>query len=239
MPQLFSQEHAEKFISIILDSNHCCEIRGIKATIMNSGLIVSPQKYHRTVGGFFNDPPKMIAELKHFQGVSAYITVNPVNRRLLGRTNNRMMILESGGATKDEDIECLRWLYIDIDCKRPSGVSSTNEELASCIELRNKVLAEESKIRENSVWGCSGNGAWILVRLEDWPNNDESKNRQVKWLSHLAQKYGIDGQSDTFIDQRTKNASRVMCFPGTLKCKGDNVIETPWRLVTIDGGYCF
>lgn len=230
-----NREQAHEFLSYIIDPAHCSELRIFKANFDSGGCIISPLKYRRTVGGWYDDPKKLVGTLNIVKGVSAYITVNPVDARLLGRSRNHAKILEKDGGTHDEDIKCYRWLYIDIDCERPAGVSSTNEELQNCILLRDKILASEPDFKQNSLYGVSGNGCWILLRLDDWPNNDERKQWIVAKLGTLAAKYGLAGRDKTFIDTKTFNPSRVMCIPGTLKTKGEPTPETPWRYVTLDG----
>ncbi|HZP26102.1 MAG TPA: hypothetical protein VFB90_03545, partial [Dehalococcoidia bacterium] len=53
-----------------------------------------------------------------------YFTLNPVNPALLARANCRILP-KAEKTTADEDIRGYRWLLIDIDSQRPSGIGST------------------------------------------------------------------------------------------------------------------
>ena len=59
-----------------------------------------------------------------------YVTLNEVNPALLSRRANRikMRLGKKDSTTSDADILRRRWLPIDIDPLRPSGVSSTDVE---------------------------------------------------------------------------------------------------------------
>ena len=57
-----------------------------------------------------------------------YVTLNPVNRLLLARANNKVIEAQRKASTADEDITRRRWLFIDLDAVRPSGISSTDAE---------------------------------------------------------------------------------------------------------------
>ena len=72
--------------------------------------------------------------------------------------------------TCDADIVCLRWLYLDIDPVRPPEISSTDSELDAAVSRRDAILGDHPELAASALWGRSGNGGWILVRLPDYPN---------------------------------------------------------------------
>ena len=60
-----------------------------------------------------------------------YVTLNRVNPELLARRKNRFDThVKTGTLVDDNNIENWDYLPIDIDAVRPSGISSTKEELA-------------------------------------------------------------------------------------------------------------
>ena len=65
-----------------------------------------------------------IAKLRSYRG--AYVTINPVKTDLLARACNRIRGITREPTTADSDIAERRWLLIDCDPKRVSGVSSTD-----------------------------------------------------------------------------------------------------------------
>ena len=64
-----------------------------------------------------------------------YVTLNPVNPALLARASNRLRTVGRNDAlTSDADITKRRWLPIDLDPVRPSGISSTDQEHLLAVE---------------------------------------------------------------------------------------------------------
>lgn len=221
------------FLDEVLDPlNSCAEMRVFEdAQFDRSGHVV-PSNYSAKIAGWFNDPQAFIAEAQRLKGVSGYITVNPVIQDLLARSNNRLQKMKS--TTNDTNILCRRWFFIDVDPKRPDGISSTDEELAKAVATRDAILTDHPGIAAHSLWGKSGNGAWILTRLPDYPCDDKHYDLADRALKILDSRYGGDAVS---IDASTKNVGRIMCLPGTLKCKGEDFPGRPWRLATFDGAW--
>ena len=88
--------------------------------------------------GYFNDPAALanavspLDTLPSVQGI--YVTLNEVNPALLSRRANRvkMRLSKKDATTADADIIRRRWLPVDVDPVRPSGVSSTEAEHRCC-----------------------------------------------------------------------------------------------------------
>lgn len=233
----FSEHHAARFIRHVLDpSIGCSEVRLFGASFDNrSAAIVAGARYSRTLGGWYDRPDHLIADLKRISGVSAYITVNPVKPVMLARIDNNIGKLDRGQGTSDDNILCLRWAYIDIDRVKtpdaPDGISAAQDEIGEARARLDVILAACPEIASSAIWGCSGNGYWILVRLPDYPNDPEHNDLIARFLATLSARFSDDRAA---IDVKTKNPSRVMCLPGTAKCKGSNREDRPWRLVTIE-----
>jgi hypothetical protein len=134
--------------------------------------------------------------------------------------------------TRDADIVCIRWLYLDIDPHRPPEISSTEAEVAAALQRRDAILNDHPQLASSAAWGCSGNGAWILIRLPDYPNDPQHTAILPKALAALDRKYSDDLVR---IDTATANPSRLIGLPGTIKAKGCHRSERPWRRITLDG----
>src|SRR3954463_5137698 len=115
-------------------------------------LGVSAPEYRRphTVSGYFDDPDALTHTATnlshHAQGV--YVVLNPVNPALLARAANRVRpMTERDASTADTDIVARRWLPIDADPRRPSGISSTDAEHAAALDrvrrIRDALSAED------------------------------------------------------------------------------------------------
>ena len=78
--------------------------------------------------GYFYDVEQAIAALQPYDNMNIYYTINEVKRACASRSQYGSFQQVSGTATSKLDIEHRWWLPIDVDCERPSGVSSTDEE---------------------------------------------------------------------------------------------------------------
>lgn len=208
------------------------ELRALHADWSRSGnMIVPADRYSKTIRGWYDDPNALVVDAKSFRGVSAYLTVNLANPALLGRAANRLKVAKQGEATSDAEIVNLRYLYLDCDSKRPDGISATQAELDAAIDLRDRVLADVPGLAASAIWGCSGNGGWIQIRLPDYPNDAAHIEHCRTFLNLLAKRFNTDR---AHVDVKTHNPSRIAALPGTLKCKGEHLEDRPWRLVTLE-----
>jgi len=185
-----------------------------------------------THSGYFNDPALLVRAVEPLDADNAvhgiYVTLNEVNPALLSRRANRikMRLGKKDSTTSDADILRRRWLPIDIDPLRPSGVSSTDEEhglaLAKADEIARWLagLGFPAPVRADS-----GNGAHLLYRI-DLPN-DEAATALVK--SCLATLDTLFSDDRVTVDTANFNAARIWKLYGTVSRKGDNTADRPHR----------
>ncbi len=238
----FDPAQVAEFLRFLLDpAVGCVEMRIFGAWRSHKSNFIEPANRQTIVlSGWYDTVDSLVAESIAIRHVSAYVTVNPVQPDLLCRARNKLIQAKQGNSTSDENIVCHRWIYIDCDSARPDGISATQEERTAALALRDRILSEFPFLHDSAIWGSSGNGGWILVRLADMPNDGTNGQTYIligRILSGLAERFGKKGRAGdaAFVDEKTKNASRVMCLPGTLKCKGENDRRRPWRLATIEG----
>ncbi len=135
-----------------------------------------------TAAGYFTDLDKAAqaaVALDARKAAGVYLVLNETNPALLARSPNQATDhLEP--TTSDIDIIRRRWLPLDFDPKRPSGISSTNAEHDAA-----QAAARECAdwLREDAGWpepilADSGNGWHVLYRV-DLPN-DEAARRLCK-----------------------------------------------------------
>ncbi len=155
-----------------------------------------------------------------------YFTLQVIDPRLIGRAFNRLR--PSDLTTSDNNVLAYRWLPVDLDPVRPSGISSSNAELAEALVLRDAVaewvaqeLAFPSPIR-----AMSGNGGHLLFRLPDMPANDETRQFIKGTLEMLAARFNTD---KVHVDTTCFNPARIWKLYGTTARKGDPVSEGPGR----------
>ncbi len=213
----------------------CIELRVLRGVVDRSGRVCKGDLATGgfagvTLAGWFEDARRLIEQARRLAGISGYVTINPVRSDLLARADH--CLVRSRHTTRDADILCLRWLYLDIDPLRPADISSTDAERNAAIERRDAILGDRPEIRSASIWGSSGNGAWILVRLPDYPNDATHVALVAKGLATFDRDYS---DATVRIDTATANPAHLIGLPGTLKAKGCNRPERPWRRVTLDG----
>lgn len=88
----------------------------------------------KTVAGYFDDHAKLAADATKLSGQAAgiYVVLNQLAPALLARSANRLTIGPQN-LTQDKDIIRRRYLPVDIDAKRPSGISATDAEHEAAI----------------------------------------------------------------------------------------------------------
>ncbi len=180
------------------------------------------------ISGYFDDSTHLVAAADklsgHYPGI--YFTVNPTKPALLARAHNR--VLEHAELTSsDHDIECRRWLPIDLDPVRPTGICATVTEHDAAIQRGREIWTH---LREQGwpdpVVMDSGNGCYLLVRI-DTPNDEAGRKLLERCLKALAFRFNDDL---VHVDQTMFNAARIIRMPDTLNAKGDDTPERPHRL---------
>jgi len=226
--------HFKRFIDFVFDPDAgCMEFVAWKACVSRSNLIEKAENYARTIGGWYNRVDSLKFDIGRLNGASGYCSINPIRNDLLARSENAVMTIRKGLGTKEEHILCYRFFLIDIDSERLEGISATDEELSYAIELRDRILSDHPEIRQASLWGCSGNGAYILTRIPDLEIK-QGKNTVKSVLKSLASQYGKKGKDKAFVDTNTHSPVFHVGVPGTYKCKGTSTEERPHRLITVD-----
>jgi hypothetical protein len=232
----FDAAPARRFLELLqTPRTGCVELRVLRAAVDRWGWVCRGSDINggfvgSTFAGWFDDDLRLIDEARRLRQVSGYVTFNPVRSDLLARSDNRLS--RSRHTTRDDDVLCLRWLYLDIDPLRPADISSTDVELLTAIKRRDAILGDHPEFAASGAWGCSGNGAWILVRLADYPNDAHHAALVVEALAALDRRYS---DNVVRIDTATANPARLIGLPGTIKAKGCNRPDRPWRRVTLDG----
>lgn len=179
-----------------------------------------------TVFGYFDNAADFGAAAETLDKAGArgiYFTVNPCNPDFMAKAANRLRVPdEKTSLTMDKDILCLRWLLLDLDAKyaHETQVSASKEELEKTLRLRNEIYKWITNEFDGSlpIPACSGNGAHLVYKLPDLPNNDESKDLIKTVLKALNFKFNND---DVDIDLSVFNPARIWKLYGTTARKGD------------------
>ncbi|OQA87645.1 MAG: hypothetical protein BWY31_00587 [Lentisphaerae bacterium ADurb.Bin242] len=199
------------------------EIRVLNA--MTAGYM-SPH----TESGYFDyghipEAAEAIGKIRCFTG--AYVTVNPVNPDLLARACNRLRAVKNDPATSDADIVSRRWLLIDCDPDRVSGVSSSDSEHEAALSMACKIRDDLASIGwPEPIMLDSGNGAQMMYRI-DLPAADEGL------VQNCLNGISTAGNEHVKVDVTVHNPARIWRIPGTMNCKGDSIPSRPHRMARI------
>lgn len=194
-----------------------------------------PNRLWNVTSGFFDHPDQLVESIDVLNGYDAegiYLTLNPVHRDLFSRAANRLSRDAKIEAAKDENITELRNMLIDVDPERPTGISSTDDERAAALSVRDTIADYLTSIVG---WPppvatlMTGNGGGLIYRIS-LPNDQASRSlieRVLKGLNYLFEIVGV-----AKVDTSTYNASRLVKIAGTIAAKGDDTPERPWRRAT-------
>jgi hypothetical protein len=204
-----------RFLQLLRSPGEVAEIRILKHNI-----------YGHSASGYFDSMELAAHAAMAWDGrANVYVTLNPVMPDLLARAVNRILP-KAEATTADEQIVSRRWLFLDVDAKRPSGISSTKEELEAARQVLEKVvLFLSAQDWPLPIEAMSGNGYRVLYRI-DLPNDKEAAQLVKDVLDSLAGRFDTP---EAHIDTSVSNAARLVGLVGTLKVKGDHTDERPHR----------
>ena len=223
MEKFVNAIEVRKSIEQLFPNNELFEIRILNKT----------GRSNKTISGYFKDANTMLAELEKvdLRNANVYITINQPKSELFSREQSEHFVM-GANTTSDNDIVGYKWLFIDLDPVRPSGISSSDEELQKAYDLAAKIYKYlKFKGFEEPVKAISGNGAHLLYRVNLLANgeNQELIERCLKALSML---FDTD---DISVDTANFNPSRICKLYGTLAQKGKSTKDRPHRMSKIIG----
>jgi hypothetical protein len=209
-------------VGVLLSPGHVVELRAVG--------VKQPGGRRATESGYFNSVEPLVASAARIdrQGAKAvYLTLNPVDPRLLSRRNNRSEVIwNKTPTTSDQEIIRRHLLLIDCDPVRPADISSTDQEHIKALARANTI---EAYLRDEgwpeAVKADSGNGMHLAYRI-DLPNDAPSAALIKRVLAALDSRFSDEAVG---IDQTVFNASRIVKLWGTWARKGDSTVERPHR----------
>ena len=182
---------------------------------------------NRTDSGYFDDPRELAKAAANYNGRAAgiYITLDPINPALLARAKNRV-IEYAKLTTSDSDIVTRRWLKIDVDPRRPAGISATENEHEAALQVCTKIQEWlTGRGWSAPIAGDSGNGGHLLYRI-DLPNTPDNTALIQRCLQALDAYFSDETVS---VDTGVFNAARIWKLYGTKAAKGDHTEARPHR----------
>ena len=218
----YDEAEIRKALAVLKPNDEIFEIRILGAAKKN-------------YSGYFRDVDIMLDELKKIdlKGANVYFSVNSVNEACYDRQQRDKLIQYSKATTSDNDICAYDYIMIDLDPRRPTDTSSTNEQVQLAKDLGNMIYQFLRGIGfEQPVFGYSGNGVHLLYKIA-LKNCDDNKFLIKRALETLSLLFDTD---DVQVDTTTFNPSRICKLYGTLAQKGSNTAKRPHRMSYILNG---
>jgi len=184
----------------------------------------------RTWSGYFYDVEKAIKALEPYDNANIYYSINEVKSACASRDQFNCFRQVKGTATSKQDIEHRWWLPIDVDCERPSGVSSTDTEKAKAHKKAQDVFVFLRNNGFSTPVVCDSSSGYHILYPIDMDNAQESEDAIKAFLEILGHNFTDENVK---IDTVLHDANRILRLPGTYGRKGRSSDERPHRLAKI------
>ena len=186
----------------------------------------------RTWSGYFTSANALVDALKtvDLRGLSAYITLNQISDACYAREQHDKFVQSPEVTTNDKDVEGYNWLFIDLDPVRPTGISSSDSELAEAKALAKKIYSFlKMQGFTDPLIGMSGNGVHLLYSI-GLQKTEEHEQLIKRCLQALDMLFSTDKVK---VDTANFNPARICKLYGTLAQKGTGTEERPHRMAYI------
>lgn len=220
-------------LSLLVSPGDVFEIRSPDAS--NVRYDSRPDTRTATTYGYFDSPETasnvVAVAFENAEADGIYVTLNPLHPGCLARSRNHLRPVRNAKkqpTSSDKDVLRRRWLYVDVDVDRPSGICSTQAEKAAAFAVAQKVdLYLSGHGFPRPVVLDSGSGAALLYRV-DLPTKDETIPALLKVLD---KKFTEPGSVK--VDTTVGNPARICRLAGTVNGKGENDPERPHRMARL------
>lgn len=176
--------------------------------------------------GYFKNVDNIVRELPKFSNGNVYFVLNSINDACYSREQMERFVEKPKNTTVDNDITLRNWLLIDVDPKRATGVSATDEEKNYAKKCINNVFSFLRDIGFAEPIVCdSGNGFHLLYKIQI--ENNEQNKLLLQVILQVLDMYFSDDKCD--IDKSVFNASRITKLYGTDSKKGNSTQDRPHR----------
>jgi len=184
----------------------------------------------KTLSGYFSNADDMIAAINHdimdFADCNFYITLQRLNPKCANRSQYGRF-QKPDATTSDSDVDGYDWLMIDLDPRRPTKTSSTDDDIQNAWNVTNRIYAFMQNLGfYQPVIAFSGNGYHLLYKIRLGITADTKKLMEtcLKTLNMLFSDELVD------VDMKNFNPSRVCKLYGTRAQKGADTLIAPHRM---------
>lgn len=183
--------------------------------------------------GYYKDIENLIADIEPHDRTAdeqIYFTLNVVNDACYARDQRERLVAKPKVTTSDNDIIERRFVLIDLDPKRLTGISASDFEVE---KAHVKAARVYEYLKQNGfnepVVAKSGNGYHLLYPCKIYVSA-ETDNVIRRFLLALSMLFS-DEEVD--VDEKVFNRSRICKLYGTIAKKGANAQDRPHRMSAI------
>ena len=183
------------------------------------------------LSGYFRDADTLLQNFEKIdvRNRNIYITLGEVKEECFSRSQSEHFE-RNPNTTSDQEIKSYRWLFVDLDPVRSTGISSSNAELAKAKDLAKEVCDYLAGMGfSEPVKALSGNGYHLLYKISV-ANDSAGRTLIEKCLKSLSALFDTDAVK---IDTTNSNPSRICKLHGTLAQKGTSTKDRPHRMSRI------
>ena len=215
MTRIEKEEHLRKQINFLYNTGDTFEVCLIGVPVKKHPLW-NNEFANGIVAGWFVDVDKAVFAVmeteEKVKPIGIYLTVNPCNPQMRAISNEQLRPVKA--RTTDKFIDRIENFYIDIDPKRPTGTSSSVDQLSHALEKAFEVR-DFLPGKDNCMFALSGNG-YHLTYKADGASTENIK----KIIQFVSEKF-----SDEYvgIDTVVFNPARLTKAYGTTARKGEQV----------------
>lgn len=191
---------------------------------------VRAMKDNKTFSGYYKDREQLVNDLAQYDDLTWYFVMNDIDEACYSREQHERItqMSKSSKTTGDKEITSIRWLLVDADPVRPSGVGSTDAEKKKALDTIGKVFNYLRGVGFSEPVVCdSGNGYHLMYNVcLETADSAEVK----KFLLALDMLFTDAAVS---VDTSVYNPARITKVYGTIAKKGANTKERPHRVSKI------
>lgn len=182
------------------------------------------------MSGYFTSAEKAWEYVRQYPNETFYIIFNKIDDGCMSRLQGGQLLASNFNqklsTTTDKDIVRRKWVFIDIDTKKPTAVSATDEEKTKALKTTRTVFKFLRNMGfEEPIIFDSGNGYGMYLSV-DLPIDNDTTAIIKKFVETIALLFD-DENCD--IDTSVFNLSRLSkCVP-TIAKKGRSTKDRPHR----------
>lgn len=216
MNKLYDEQQIRQWFDIFKNGNELTEIR----LISNEG---------KTASGYFTNVDTMIeAVAPYTKNFSVYFTINLISPDVYGRPQKDIISTRVKNTTADSEIIKRKFVLLDLDPKRATGVNATEEQLNFAKKKANEIY---QFLKDTGFYPpiviCSGSGVhlYLACDLEVSEKTDNIIKRFTQAISMLFSDDKVD------VDEKVFNRARIARCCGYYNRKGSSEdTERPQRM---------